>query len=345
MTTTAQDLADRLLDAQVAHLRAELTGPEGVALVQAEVRELLVALDDVPVREVVDVSVVQATVRSLLEAVGDSPAVAAVVTELAPLVRDLDVHRDHTLGDVVDRAAVERVVEVLAGSETLREQVLERLGRSPAVSNLALRFVQALVGDAVQQNRERAEKVPGMKSLLGVGDFAARQARGLTPKGIENLVGGAADKGAQAAMDRVSRALVDTFDEAAVRRAAMEVWDLQAEQPVDAFHDLLTDEEMDALLHAGQDAWTDLHRTPWFRGVVDAAVAGFLDRHADHTVGELLDDLGLDHDVVVDAAGRHAPGVLAALDDSGAMEAWLRRRLAPFYASPAALEILSDASD
>jgi hypothetical protein len=344
MTSEAQQVAERLLDAQVAHLLAELSGPTGARIVAAEVRHLLDDLEDATIDELVERDGLVATAGSLLDAVGDSPAIGAMVATLAPVLHELPASDDQPLGELVDRASVEAVVDLLVRSRPLREEALRRLGQSPAVSVLAMRFVTALVGDAVQQNRERVEKVPGAKSLLGMGDFAARQARGMAPKQLEKMVGGAADKGTQAAMERVSRALLDTFDEEAVRTAAMEVWDLHAEDDVAGLRAYVTRDEVEHVAANGHEVWLGLHATPWFGAVVDAAIDGFLDVYGQHTLGDVLGEFGLDPALLATEAERHAPHILAALHRTGHLEAALRRRLEPFFRSEAALAILDQTS-
>lgn len=342
MSDDAAQVAERLLDAQVAYLVSQLSGPDGVALVAADLRSLVQAIGDVPVEELLDRAAVRAAVGRLLEAIGGSPGVGVIVAALVPVLQVLPDHDEHLLGDVVDRDVVATIVDVLARSQTLREEALRRLGQSPAVSMLAMRFVSALVGDAVQQNRERAEKVPGMKSLLGVGDFAARQARGMTPKQLERMVGGAADRGAQAAMERVSRAFADTFDEDAVRIAAMQVWDLHAEDAVARLRAYLTADELEHLAASGHQLWDGLRTTTWFTAVLDATVDAFFDVYGEHTVGDVLGEFGLGPDDVATEVARHAPRIIEALHRNGQLEAVIRRRLEPFFGSDETLAILAD---
>ena len=235
------------------------------------------------------------------------------------------------------------LVDVLARSRPLREELLHRLGRSPAVAQLAMRFVSALVGDAVQENRQRVERVPGAKSLLGMGDFAARQARGMAPKQLERMVGGAADRGTQAAMERVTRALLDTFDADAVRTAAIEVWDLHARESVAGLRAYLTQDEAEQVAASGHDVWRGLQTPAWFRAALDAAVDAFLQRYGDEPVGAVLDELGTDDGLVSAAIQRHAPRILEVLHREGHLESLVRRRLEPFYRSEVALDILGGA--
>ena len=343
MTTDAADLADRLLDAHVAHLVAQLTGPDGAQVVAADLRGVLEGLTEVTVDDLVDREAVRATVTVLLDTVGPSAAVAALLETLPVLLHDLPADDEHRLGEVVERAHVEALVDELASSTTLRDEVLRRLEQSPTLAVVATRFVTALVSDVVQQNRRRAERLPGMKTMLGMSDFAARQARGLAPKQLEQLLGGAADLGAKVALERVIRALVDAVDEEMIRDAALEIWDLHAVDTVGGLRAYLAPDEVERLAVTGRELWHSVHATPWFRAAVDTAVDGFLDEHGEQTVGEVLDALGLDIDRVVAEVEPHLPMVLDALEQSGALETIVRRRLAPFYRSQAARDILSEA--
>ena len=343
MSTDAPALAERLLDAHVAHAVAELTGDAGVQLVTAEARELLAAVHDAPVGEVVDRDAIKATAATGLDTVGGSAAIDAMIATMVPVLYDLPASEDHELGEVVSWGGVEAIADVLTRSEQLRSEVMRRLGKSPAVSTLAMRFVSALVGDAVQQNRERAEKLPGMKSVLGMGDLAARTARGMAPKQLEKAVGGAADKGAQAAMERVSRAVVDAFDEDVVREAVMEIWDLHAEDEIAGLRAYLPKEEVEHVAASGYALWLDARGSAWIRAAVDTGIDAFFDRYGEQTVGDLLDDLDLDADTILAEVERHAPRVLAQLHRDGQVEAFARRRLEPFYRSDEALAILADA--
>jgi hypothetical protein len=342
MTTDAAALADRLLDAHVAHLVEELTGPDGTGAVAADVRILLEALADVTVHELIDHDAARGTVELLLDTVGRSAAVASLVETLPVLLYDLPADDVHHLGEVVDRRHVEALVDELARSANLRAEIRRRTEQSPTLAVVATRFVSALVSDTVQQNRRRAERLPGVKSMLGVGDFAARQARGMAPKQLEQLVGDAADLGTKVALERVIRALDDALDDEMIANAAMEIWDLHAAEPVAGLRAYLATSEVEGLAETGREAWRSAAASPWLRAAVDAAVARFLHRYEQYTVTEMLAALGLDVDRVVAEVQRHLPGALDALEQSGQLESLVRRRLEPFYRSQTALEILAE---
>ncbi len=342
MTDHLHPTAARLLDAQVAHLVAELTGPAATELVATELRHLLEAIRDVRVSALIDRDEARATVVSLLPAAAGSTALRELMSAFPSVIRDLSSNEDHRLADLVDRASVAAVVDELAGSEQLREEVLRRLGESPTLAQIAMRFVTALVGDAVQQNRERAERVPGVKSLFGVGDFAARQARGLAPKGLEQAIGGAADKGAQVATERVTRAMFDIVDGDAIRAVVMELWDLHADDPIASLRAYVAEDEVDDIAVGVHGVLAQVLATPWVAAVVGAGIEAFFDRYADVAVGELLDQLGIDDAMLDDLVGRHAPRLVDGLVSADVLAPVLRRRLAAFWSSPAANQILAD---
>jgi len=123
----------------------------------------------------------------------------------------------------------------------------------------------------------------------------------------------------------------------------MQVWDLHAENDVAGLRAYLPQDDVEHVAASAHALWLDAHPTPWFRAVIGAAIGAFFEHYGEQTLGEVLEDLDLDRDGFAAVVERHAPSVLAALHRDGHLEALVRRRLAPFYESDAALTILADA--
>src|SRR5438067_12645185 len=99
--TDATAVAHALLEAQVAYVVAELTGPALDAALARDVDEILDFAATVTLAGVVDVAAVQATARRMIDVVGGS----RVLEELRPLIADAVYHsaagETRLLGDVV----------------------------------------------------------------------------------------------------------------------------------------------------------------------------------------------------------------------------------------------------
>jgi hypothetical protein len=74
--------------------------------------------------------------------------------------------------------------------------------------------------------------------------------------------------------------------------------------------------------------------------LVRAVVEGFLATYAEHPVGELVTDLGLDAASISEHLAPIAVRAVAAARGTGELEALVRARLAPFWTSPEVAAVL-----
>jgi len=335
------DLAHRLLDAQVAWAIGQLTGPELPELLPSHVDEILGVASRVTVGAAVAADDVKALIRLLADRLPPSTA-ASTIAEIAAHAIHEGPAEPFSMADVIDRAHVERIVDEALDSTDLLEAVLDDLTRSPAVAALASRFLGLIVQDVLATNRAVAEKIPGMGSLVSLGANAAGMFMGVADKQIEQLVGGTAGKGAVFAMGRLNKVLLETLRDPAARTALVEIYDLYADQPIAArgLGELVDLERVAGLV---QDVAIDVLPSEPALALVDRLVDAFFNVYGEHPITALVDDLGITRDDIVAHATALAPRLLAAARESGELERLVRARLEPFYASAAVQEILGTA--
>src|SRR5205814_1486792 len=109
---------------------------------------------------------------------------------------------------------------------------------SPLVARVAQRFVASIVNDFITQNRQLAERVPGARSLFSLGTSAARTV------GRVSFVGAAADKGAELAIRQTTGAVREMLSDAPLQAAAMEMWDLHADEPISDLREYMSKQEL-----------------------------------------------------------------------------------------------------
>ena len=333
MAATKDDVAGTLLDLQVAWAIGEVTGDRLAPVLERDVDELLAVAARHKVADVVDREAVKLTARRIVEISGASEIVADLAVEFAAVLHQLPAASDHTPADVVDRAAVKALVAKFLSMHRLQERALDRLTESPLVATIASTFVTKIVGDFLQQNRERAEKLPGMSSLFSLGSGAVSRVRSVTDKHVDALLGDAAGKGAQFAIRRTNAAIHDLVRDAPLQAAAMEMWDLHADEPISELRKYLTAKdarEIAALVH---DLLAGARESEYVGLALDACVDAFFDRYGDHDVAALISEAGISRDDLVTTVVRHAPPVLDALHRSGELDTIIRSRLEPFFRS------------
>lgn len=341
MTTEPTDLANRLLDAQVEFILAELSGDRLADVVARDVDDLLAVAATTTVAELVDRDQVKATTYQILDQAGGSAVIEPMVVDIADAVYRLTANEEHHLGEVIDRAQVQELVRKVISMRHLHEEVLRRLTESPVVATVASWFVTKLVSDVMQQNRELAERVPGVASLLSVGERAANKMRGATSRHLDQFLGDMAGRGAQLALRRVNTAIRHTLREAPLQDAAMEVWDLHADDTISGLKNYLTQDDLRELAEIVHELWLILRNTEYFQALIGAGIDVFFDSYGKYPVSLLLTELGLTRDDLVTEVQRYAPAVIGALKADGRLEDLIRARLEPFFHSESVLALLA----
>lgn len=332
-------LADRLLDAQVAFHLQRLRGDELAVTVGRIAEGVLDAAGAHQLAHLVDREVVKDVVERALTDVPGSPAVAGFV-DLAREVLQAGPAQSFTIGEVVERDQVERLLDEALELTPALERALERLTASPLVGATATRFMGRVVGEVLATNQAVADKVPGLGSLMSLGTRAAGGMVGAADKQLGGLLADTAGKGGTLAVTRLNRIIVETLRDPTTRDAALQVWDLIAAEQVDGVE--VVDEEVSGVVDAGRDLVVSVLADPHVVAFAHAIVDGFFESFGGYTPGELLDELGLERaDLVADAV-RFAPDLVDSLIESGDLERMLRAELAPFYTSDAVADLLSD---
>jgi hypothetical protein len=333
------DLASRLLDAQVAWLVGRLTGPDLEALVAADVDDLLATGERLTVASLLTAEDAKRVIHLVVAKMPASTAASTLVAMAADVGYD-GPDEQFTLADLIDREHVEGLVEEALGLTDLAEKFLDQLTESPLVATMAARFVGRIMNDVVAANRAVAEKIPGVGSLVSFGANAAGKMMGAADKQFEQLLGDTAGKGAVFAMRRLNKVVVDTLKDPTTRDAVLEVYDLYADQPVVRLDQLGRRDDVHRVAGLLQDIVIAGAPTDAVLALVDALVDGFFAVYGDQPVTTLLEELDITRDDVVEHATAIVPGLLASVHESGELERLVRARLQPFFDSPKVRAIL-----
>ncbi|MEU0542071.1 hypothetical protein ABZ319_19595 [Nocardia sp. NPDC005978] len=346
--TEPREIAERLLDLQVDFIVAEVTGDRFAEVIARDVEAVIGVADTIIFRDVVEVDQAKETVRRIVELIGGSPVLGEMVGALAPaLYDDIAANNDYTLGDVVDREPVEQLLEKIFAMHQAQERILERLTESPLVATVASKFVDKLISDFMESNRQMANKIPGLGSLVSFGTSAAKSAAKAAEKatGDGTFLGEMAGKGAQFALKRTNNAIREMLRDAPVHDAAMEFWDLHAGEPVSGLRDYLTQQDLkDLALIIYRIALTTREKE-YFGVLLDQGVEVFFEKYGDHTLAAILPELGLSGDDIAGEILRYGPAVVDAAKRNGVLAKLVRERLEPFFLSDQVIGVLTEATE
>jgi hypothetical protein len=331
----ANETAEQLLDAAVQYIVGEFTGDRVTEVVAREVADVLKVADSLVVAEVVDSAAVKETIRIGIDVIGDSPVIKQAAGGFADGIYDLSANASYTLGDLVDREHVAASIEKVLLMHTMQDRIFDRLLESPMVANVASSFVNRIVGEFADSTRKRAERIPGVKSLIRTGQEASERVRS-----SDGVLGQIAGKSAQFALRRTNNAVRDILRSGSMHDAAMEIWDLQANEPIGNLREFLSKQDLHDLVMIGYELVVTARNKEYNQHVIDACVDIIFEQYGSFTVTQLLRELRISDEYLTREILRFLPAVVAALERNGVLENEIRARLEPFFYSDAVSAIL-----
>lgn len=334
-------LAQRLLDAQVAHHLERLRGDQGATDAAGLVDDLLDATGKHQIADLVDPELATEILARLLATAPGSAAAGGLVDLAVEVV--LDGPADpYPLGELVERERVEALVDALLQLSPLVDRAIAQVADSPVIGTVASRFMGRIVGEVMQANKAVADRVPGLGALVSLGTNTAANVVGAAGRPLEGILGDTMGKSGAYAVRRLGRIVVETMQDPTTREAVLQAWDLAAAEKVAGLERLLSRDQVTevvdaihglAVAAAGGERVTEL---------VAVLVERFFEHFGGYTPTELLEELDLDRAQVRDDAMRIAPRIVGLLDQTGDLERLLRVRLEPFFTSPELVALLAD---
>jgi len=260
----------------------------------------------------------EADLDALIEALPAPDLTATVLAAHAAALQDVT-----PVGELLAREDYDRAAQVVAGMTELKEAVVEQITTSEVYADLISHVLFHGIRNYVTTESPIA-RVPGASSLMRMGQNAFDTAAPRLSKGIEKQLTSFVSANLQETLRESRQYLTGVIDDEALGEVADDLYTRNAESTVADIASLIPAETLAELLGVGQDIWDQILTTSTFREALQAV----LDANAARPVGDVLAEAGVTAEWVVTLA---RPWVLRAADD-GALEEWIRERLATFYA-------------
>lgn len=335
-------MSDRLQAVLDAHVAFELRQWRGKTLekhLAAEASAIWEWASALPLNQLADVERVQAAARRLALELPLPDELAETVAAMARHLLRLPLHRETTVSEVLDQTVYEEGVELTAGLGRAREALIRGAGENPVYAALASELIYHGIKDYLFSDQALLKRIPGVSSLVNAGTSAVnRGAPGLEAQ-VEKRVRSYIESNLSRTLERSEEFLLEALTPERIRELGDELWGLLADQPL-AIDDALADEDIDALVWYGHRLWGQLRETEYVAALVDEGVAHFFALHGDDSAASLLERVGVTEDVLVDEACTLLPPLVEVARETGFLEAFVRRRLEPFYRSKAAAEAI-----
>ncbi|HQV18738.1 MAG TPA: hypothetical protein PLC22_10540 [Gordonia sp. (in: high G+C Gram-positive bacteria)] len=326
------DLAERLIDAQVAFSKRQLLDP-GLfhTFVTEEVDGALRDASGLTLGEVVTPRMIKDTAIKFAVNMPLEGSIPELVGEIAGRLYRHPVNDAVHLTDVLDTRTFDELADAIGDMDVVRRVVREVID-SPVTVDVCVEVVTHAVDSAVLQGRSASEA--GVRGLLA--GALARLATPVLPAietGVEKLTRTGAAFVLRSAGEESDNALVGS---------AHELWRNRSDDSVGRFRELVTADDVEDFVVVIFEFWKSFRETEYFRTLLGEGVDHFFDKYGDTSLVDLISDLGVEREDLVEEGMRFGLPIIAHLDERGLLDGILRRQFVPFYHSPEFRAVIDD---
>jgi hypothetical protein len=267
-----------------------------------------------------------------MELPGSIPEIAS---EIADRIYNHPTQETTRLDEVIAARQVEAFTTKLLELPLVQDRLIE----SPLVVEIVAEWLYRIATEAAAQNRELAGRIPGLSTLLGAGGSLLGKAAPDAAVEFDVRLRELSEQTARLLLRR-ARGTGNSEQDPWLHDTVVEVYREHAEAPVSSFRAYFTQEDLEDLLVLLYDFWLSLRKTAYLHTLIDEGVDFFFDTYSDTPLTELMEEFGVSRADLLEEGNRFAPPILALARETGMLEAFLRRRLEPFFRSEATLALL-----
>ena len=319
-----------------AHIRFEVArwAPDRVAETLAdEVDTVLGALASFTVADVLPAEPTAAGVAAAIGDVEVTDALLGLTVDILLAARAALAADPATVADAVRAEDLHAVVDLLSELDDLRGALVRAVTDNPAYHELIAHVLYQGVKAFMLTENVVARRLPGAQSLIRLGQ------RGLSSAapGLESTVDRQLSRFVQNQIGATLNDSREFLEETLAGEPAHELVDTMLRTSgrtrLGEVADVVSDADVQALTEHAEPLLRHLLNTGLLARLLTPAIEQVLTVYAAEPVTGLLEEFGLERDVLIDHLLALAGPAITAARESGAIEERARDRLTPFYAA------------
>ncbi|MBI9075341.1 MAG: hypothetical protein JEZ02_08020 [Desulfatibacillum sp.] len=338
---TNTDLSSQLLD---AHVQFELrrfskTGVEKT--VREEVEAVFKWLEGVCLK---DLSSPEQIIGVIKRDVVDLPVAGGLtelIGEMSRMVIASKTSAATNLEDIFSRRSFDAIVDKASSMEKVRKAAIKRTVRNPAYSKLIAEAIYTVAKEFVFQENLVVQKLPGLSSLIKIGQGAFRMAVPSLEPAIDAQIKERIETQVETAIHESEEFLMGFLDGDRIAGISDGTWKHISSMSLRDHYSNIGPDDMEDLIVIGYEFWMEFRETEYFEKTYTELVHYFYEKYGDKEMDVLLEDVGVTSEMVVLEITEFVTPIIAKAKTSGYLEERLRQRLKPFYQSKAAKNLLA----
>ncbi len=334
-------IAERLLDAHVDFVIAQLEDEPLRLNIEEELDHALAAIENITLNEAATREQVKASVKTYAVDLDLHGAIPELVGDIARAIYKLDIHDRTTLNDLVSDQQFNALFEQGMAMKELRERVIKQSIGNPMysalVSDVLYNGIKGYINDnpLTKNSQVAAGALKLGKTLLSKATPGLEQT---LEDGIKRYIA----VNIKASRRSTEKFIRSRLEDDTIKNRAQELWDEHKGTKVSIFRDWISERDVEEGFVTGYEYWRRLRKTDYYWTLIATGIDAFFDKYGETSLRELLDDVGIHREAMLAEAMRYAPPVITMLKKKGLLEPRIRRQLEKFYLSDACRSVLGE---
>ena len=334
--THAHLLAEQLLEAQVAFVKARLSSAELGDQAANLIHFCMEQGKDIRLDEVVSASSIREVVQVYAFDLNLGAGIIELIGAMAQRLYSEANHLAPTLQTLISSHQLEQWIDKILELDQVRHHVVQAVLQSPAAHEVIGQIISSLLNKQLPKWREQVTgqlsegwlaKTPLLPRLM---KLLLQQEEKLLIIAEQHLSQFIQNQGTQ----------LLSLDAAELKDIAWQVWLNIKDIPLNELSsgiEALDIEEFFVLLY---ETWRELRQTEYLQRLIFTGIDVFFEFYGDYPVSELLEEIGISRQHLINDANRFLPKAIAALNQHHVLDQLIRLQLADFYFNASTLKLI-----
>lgn len=335
-----KDLASQLLEAEVAFWLQNLKGKKFQSLLADELNHVLARLEHIRLRDAVDEAKVKGTAQRYAVEMEIGGAIPELFGEIANRIFEFPASRTTKIGEVVSDSIATEFIEKLFEQDGVLDHAVTNIRNSTPFRHFLSDVIFTVLKGYVFEQNNLMKFSTVASSTRKVREWLSTKAPDLS-EGLEDRVRNLMESGVKSSLEMVDETLDNEQYRETAMNSALAFWDVVREWPLTAYRDYLTEQDLQEFMVLGYEFWLEFRNTEYLKSCIDLGVDFFFEKYGDQTLQDLLDDIGISHEMIADELDNYLPDLATLVIKEGLAEGFLRRNLQRFYSSKKVQDLLA----
>lgn len=339
MTDSSRQLAQQLLDAQVAFWLNDLSAERLQPLLSQELDYLYHTLGTLPLRKVASEEKVKATALRYATEMEIAGAIPELFGEIASIIYQHPHNDNTTLGELVTEHRAHDLLEKIFEPGSLLDEAVTSLRGSEPVQTFLTDLVFTTLKHYLLESNQLMQLTPLSGGFNRVRDWLQDKAPSIT-ENINLFSRNLTEVGVANTLEQVQHTLDNDLYRDNALNSVLSLWDQIQTWPVSRFQDYVSEMDLQELMVWGYEFWLELRHTDYLKSLIDAGVEFFFDKYGDESLQTVTLEMGVTQEMIQSELLNYLPDLASLLVDEGFAETIIRRHLKRFYFDEGTLALL-----